>query len=45
MEARVPIEKIPPPPDNGVPGPGNYEPDDKPSVPNFKIEKRSPKTK
>jgi len=28
--------------DNGVPGPGSYNPKDDPSIPNFKMSKPSP---
>jgi len=45
MEAKYPEDKSVPIVDNGVPGPGTYEPDDHLPVPNFKISKRSPQTK
>lgn len=44
LEARYAEDKSVPIIDNGVPGPGNYDPNDHKPVPNFKISDPTPKT-
>lgn len=45
MEPKYADDKSVPIVDNGVPGPGNYDPDDHLPIPNFKISQPSPTTK
>lgn len=45
MEPKYPEDKSVPIVDNGVPGPGTYDPNDHLPVPNFKISQASPSTK
>ncbi len=45
MDPKYPEDKSVPVLDNGVPGPGQYNPKDSLPVPNFKISKASPTTK
>jgi hypothetical protein len=45
MEPHYADDKCPPVVDNGVPGPGAYNANDNPPVPNFKICNASPLTK